>query len=126
MAAHSLAGDLIIVSATYTLPDLRYYFNNNSVEELQAVGYPFPDDWDGTIEFFEQDSGPLGAGFVNPLNVEADLRKIVGERDRFWLFLSRTYHSDPDGHIRKYCDANFRQLQVKGWSGVDLMLYRRT
>jgi 4-amino-4-deoxy-L-arabinose transferase-like glycosyltransferase len=111
LSAQALPNDLVIASAAYTIPNLRYYYHDNSV---RIVGYPQKKD--------HQETGAL---FVNPSQVESDMKKIIGERERFWLFLSRTYHSDAGGYIRKYCDTHFLRNHELKSSGVELVLYKK-
>ena len=111
LSAQAIPNDLVIASAAYTIQNLRYYYHDKSV---RIVGYPQKKDQQAT-----------GALFVKPSQVESDMKKIIGERERFWLFLSRIYHSDPGGYIRKYCDTHFlRDRELKS-SGVELVLYKK-
>jgi hypothetical protein len=111
LSAHALPNDLVIASAAYTSDNLRYYYQGMPVK---IVGYPQ-----------KKNQIETGARFIEPSRVETDLEAIFGERERFWLFLSRTYHSDPHGYIRNYCDVHFnRERELKG-SGVDLVLYKK-
>ncbi len=104
LTSHSQANDLIIVTAPYTLRSLKYYYSGNS----DLVFTPYPS----------------GHGLVKPARLESDLKTIIKDRGRFWLFLSRTFHSDPKGYIKRYCDRNFlRRLEFKS-TGVELILYQ--
>ena len=111
LSAHALPNDLVIASAAYTSDNLRYYYQGMPVK---IVGYPQ-----------KKNQLETGARFIEPSRVETDLEAILREQERFCLFLSRTYHSDPHGYIRSYCDVHFnRERELKG-SGVDLVLYKR-
>jgi 4-amino-4-deoxy-L-arabinose transferase-like glycosyltransferase len=102
LAKYADKDDLIIVSAAYATKNLRYYYPNGTV----MVGYP------------------KEGRFVNEQTLEQELKEIISERDKFWLFLSRTYHSDPKGLIRKYCDMNYQRIKHAVWNGAELVLYR--
>ena len=66
-----------------------------------------------------------GARFIEPSRVEKELDEILRGRKQFWLFLSRTYHSDPQGYILNYCNSHFiREREMKG-SGVELLFYKK-
>lgn len=100
---HIQTNDLVICSANYTSDNLEYYCKI----DLNIVPYP------------------VDAFLTNPEDVESDLKRIIADRDRFWLFLSRIFHSDPDGYIRKYCEKHFRPTLTRKRSGVELILYQR-
>ena len=103
LSVHALPNDLVIASAAYIIKNLRYYYQG---APLKFLGYP-------------------AAGFVEPSRVDANLEIILRDQKRFWLFLSRTFHSDPHGYIRKHCDLHYileRELKA---SGVELILYKK-
>lgn len=101
LAKHADNDDIIIVSASYVIKNLKHYYPNHSV----VVGYPQR----GT--------------FVDKKKLEKELKEIISNRVRFWLFLSRTYHSDPKGLIRNFCDLNYQRVKHASWNGVELILY---
>lgn len=41
--------------------------------------------------------------------VDAAVSALIGGRDRFWLFLSRTFHHDPQGRVPASCDRRYRR-----------------
>ena len=93
----------MIASAPYTVLPLRYYHLRN---DLQLVAYP--------------DSGMLAPG-----QTARDLGPMLQSRDRVWLFLSRTFHSDPEGEIVKYVGSAFGTRQEFTAAGVQILLYTR-
>jgi uncharacterized membrane protein len=104
LSTHAFPNDLVICSAGYTRHVLYYYYRSN---DIQTKGYP------------------VGTLYVKPDRLEADLSQITAGRNRFWLFLSRTFHSDPDGYLRKYSDEKFqRALELKS-GGVELFLFTK-
>ncbi len=117
--ATALDGDLVIVSTAYMVNDLNFYTNRN---ELLFEGYPVPEEPGLSVKNGEANQG-VGNPFVTPNKLESDLRKIIGDRARFWLFLSRAFHSDPDGRIRAYCDDNYICEKIEQWNGTELLLY---
>jgi hypothetical protein len=105
LTTHAIPDDIVICSAGYTYQMLSHYYKGN---DIKVTGYPVEDL------------------YVQPKRLEADIRKIIAGRNRFWLFLSRTFHSDPSGYLLKYCDEKFqRELNLKN-SGVELILYTNT
>ena len=102
--AQSKANDLIISSPVYTGKNLQYYYSGN--HDLIFKGYP------------------PAIRYVELSQLESGLKRIILDRERFWLFLSRTFHSDPKEAIRKYCDKHFRRDLHFSSSGVKLILYR--
>lgn len=105
LSTHAMPNDLIICSAAYTDQDLKHYYSRN---DLKIVRYP------------------AYTLYVKPNLIEPDIKKIIEGRDHFWLFLSRTFHSDPNGYLRQYCDQHFpRELDFKS-IGVELILYRKS
>lgn len=93
--------DLIIVSAGYTVKNLKHYYAGAAT----MVAYP-PE-----------------TRYVNGQSIAQELKEIISQRRRFWLVLSRTYHSDPKGLIRKHCDLNYKRLKHGSWNGVEVILY---
>ena len=106
LKTHAVINDLIICSAPYIIKNLEYYINGQ--ENLKLIGYP-----NDTL-------------YINKPQFKTDLEKIIGNRSRFWLFLSRTFHGDPDGYIRKYCDKKYRRVEEFKNNGVELYLYENT
>lgn len=102
--AHAGQGELVIASAPYTTVVLRHY---GLRADLQLR--PYPD--------------PRIAG--RPEAVAAGLERLSGNRDRVWLFLSRTFHSDPQGEIERFFDRNFIRVLEHTGPGVRVLAYRR-
>jgi len=100
---HTAPGDLVIASAPYTALPLRYYHLRN---DLELLAYP--------------DSGMLAPG-----QAARELGPMLRSRDRVWLFLSRTFHSDPEGEIVKYVGSAFRTQEEFTAAGVQVLLYTR-
>jgi hypothetical protein len=116
LRTHAEARDLVIASAGYTRVPLRHYLPASS---LQVIGYP------GGAGTTPEDGGSLGGMFVQPDRIGEDLARIIGERPGFWLFLSRTFHSDPDGHLQRYAAAHYRSTARYAGPGVLLIHYVR-
>jgi 4-amino-4-deoxy-L-arabinose transferase-like glycosyltransferase len=109
--------ELVIVSAAYTTVPLRHYLGSTSP---RLVGYPSDDVSSPARE------GGLGAKFVQPGRLEQDFRVLLGDRRSFWLCLSRTFHSDPEGHLRRHADENYRRVAEFVGPGVDVVHYVRS
>lgn len=101
---HAMSDDLVICSAGYTASNLRYYCNR---EDVKFIPYPPKYQW------------------VDPGQIKTDVDKIINGRDRFWLFLSRTFHSDPKGHLFKYCTENYSTQDCFESAGVKLICFRK-
>ncbi len=104
LKTHAMDNDLVICSAGYTASNLRYYCIR---QDIHFIGYP------------------AKYQLVDPVQIKSDFGKIIAERDRFWLFLSRTFHSDPHGHIIKYCNENFYAQERYESIGVKLICYQK-
>lgn len=113
LQAHARPGDLVIVSAGYTAVPLRHY---PLPAGLDLVPYPARR---------AEDRPSLGAAFVRGDRVADDLETLVGGREAFWVFLSRTFHSDPEGRIERYLDGHYRRDLVFDGAGVELIRYGR-
>ncbi len=107
--------ELVIVSAAYTRLPLRHYLGETPV---RLVGYPL-DAAAGDRE------GGLGAKFVQPDRLERDFQELIGGRRSFWLFLSRTFHSDPAGRLRRHADRHYRVVARYVGPGVEAVRYVR-
>lgn len=105
LMTHAKPNDLVIGSASYTLTNLKYYYHGK--HDLIFKGYPV----DGKNAKYAR--------------LESDLSKIITNRNHFWLFLSRTFHSDPQEYIRKFVDEYFiRNIEFTS-NGVELIRYKR-
>jgi hypothetical protein len=111
LSTHALPDDLVIASAAYTSNNLRYYYQGTPLEILE-----YPQVKNQLLK---------DPAFVKPTQVASDLGTILQNRNRFWLFLSRTYHSDPNGYIRKYCEENYINERELNANGVNLILYKK-
>jgi hypothetical protein len=101
--ANAGPGDLVIASAPYTALPLRYY---RLRDDLELVGYP-------------------ETGMLVPGQPARDLTPLLRRRDRVWLFLSRTFHSDPGGEIVKYVGSALMLRREFNAAGVRVLLYSR-
>lgn len=113
---HYKQNDQIIASAAYTGKNLKFYYNGDY--ELKVMGYP-----SNEINSNNSDSKTVGAEFVDLDHIESDLKYILENQNRFWLFLSRTFHSDPNGLIRSFCETNFKRELHASWNGTELILF---
>jgi mannosyltransferase len=101
--ANARRGELVIASAPYTVVALRHY---GLRADLNLRPYP----------------GASGLG--KPAEMTADLQRLSEGHDRVWVFLSRTFHSDPEGKIEHFFERNFtRELEHVG-AGVRVLVYR--
>jgi uncharacterized membrane protein len=99
--ANAGAGDLVVASAPYTALPLRYYRLRH---DLELVRYP-------------------ETGMLVPGQPARELGPLLRGRDRVWLFLSRTFHSDPDGEIEKYVGSALMLRQEFKAAGVRVLEY---
>lgn len=137
LAAHAAPGDLVIACADYTLMNIRHYSRRS---DLRIVGYTARSELE-TVSNNEAANGSheiasvalVSAPSVSPSSssssadflVTDDLRRIVGDRPRVWLFLSRTYHGDPKGDLRRFFNEHFRAgLRFQG-TGVEVISYEQ-
>ena len=102
--AHAGPGELVIASAPYTTMALRHY---QLRADLDLRPYPKARIEGGPPEF------------------RAGLERLSRDRDRVWLFLSRTFHGDPDGQIEDYFDREFRRLLEHTGAGFRVVSYER-
>ena len=109
--------ELVIASAPYTIVPLDHYLGRTP---LELVGYPT-----AATAGAPERGRSLGAMFVHPERVAEDFRRLLGNRRTFWLFLSRTFHSDPEGHLRSYMDQHYRRITEYSGPGVEAIRYER-
>jgi mannosyltransferase len=101
--AHARRGELVIASAPYTVVALRHYGLRTDL-----ILRPYP--------------GANGLG--QQAEMAADLQRLSRGHDRVWVFLSRTFHSDPEGRIERFFESNFtREVEHVG-AGVRVLAYR--
>jgi uncharacterized membrane protein len=103
IASHSTGHELVIVSAPFTAINLRYY---DPGYRTRLARYP-----------------PAEQEWVDSARVGSDLGAMLGDEDRFWLFLSRTYDSDPHGYLEEYCEQHFRRGPSYVGTGVRVIRY---
>ena len=114
--ATATPSELVIVSAAYSRVPLRHYLGETPVK---LVGYP------GDGAHTADREGGLGAMFVQPDRLTDDFRELLGPRHSFWLFLSRTFHSDPEGHLRRHAELNYQPVARYEGPGVEAVRYVR-
>jgi mannosyltransferase len=117
LAAHADSGDLVVATAPYTVASLKYYVGR---DDVHVVGYP--ERLKRTAMLRKEETA---GRWINPQLVSQDMPELIGHRQRFWLFLSRTYHSDPLGHLAAYCDEHFERVMESSWNGTRLILYSK-
>ena len=123
LSTHAQEHDVVIANAPYTVPSIRHYYHGEP--EIRVRGYPPPSHRASPALLGKATSGFVHTSYVKPEQVQPDLQALIGEQDRFWLFLSRTYHSDPKGYIRKFLDAKYCRGLPASWPGAELILYHR-
>lgn len=117
LTEHANEGDLILGTAAYTIKNLKYYYRGN--HNLTFVGYP-----SSRISYTNGSEVP-GALFVNEKSLETELMSIIADKESFWLFLSRTFHSDPYDNVRSFCKKNFSETLHGLWSGAELIRFEK-
>ena len=65
------------------------------------------------------------AQYVERTELPGDLSRLLGKRDRVWVFLSRTFHSDPAGDIERYMDTHLSREGEFTGAGVRVLRYAR-
>jgi len=126
----------VIACASYTLRDIQYYSRR---DDLRMIGYSavHTESENAANESREIARIPSVAASasslpssspslsVAPTLVAADLRRVIKGHPRVWLFLSRTYHGDPNGDLRRLCDEHFSSdLRFQG-AGVEVIRYEQ-
>jgi hypothetical protein len=120
LTAQARAGDLVVATAGYTAQNLRYYYGG---PPITLVAYPGEGGKPALVQ------GPgfapvvIGARYVVPETVPRDLAELTAGHDRVWLFVSRAYHSDPEGLIAHWLDRRLCLRALAKWPGVELRLY---
>jgi hypothetical protein len=120
LTAQARAGDLVVATAGYTAQNLRYYYGG---PPITLVAYPGEGGKPALVQ------GPgfapvvIGARYVVPETVPRDLAELTAGHDRVWLFVSRAYHSDPEGLIAHWLGRRLCLRALAKWPGVELRLY---
>jgi uncharacterized membrane protein len=103
LTTNGSAEDLVICIARNGKTELQYYSSSGKV--FSFWGYPNE------------------TRVIDPALMHEDLRKVIGKRDRFWVFYSRVFDADPQGHIKSYLDASYSTTIEYRSTGVELILY---
>lgn len=124
LAAHAAPHDVIIVDAPYTAVNLQYYARR---EDVLFVGYPYSTPLEASHDGLENPPlfrGQTDAPGHKDVADTTTLRRLVSDHQRFWLFLSRTYHGAPANDVLEYCDRHFRrERQLRTRNDIMLVLY---
>jgi uncharacterized membrane protein len=102
LEAHSKKDDIIIVNVPYMMKPLQFYLDNP--DRLNIIGFP-------------------SEGKLNFEKVSNELERIVNQKDYFWLYLSRTFHSDLYDQIEEFCDRHYQMKINLSWTGIILNKY---
>ena len=54
-----------------------------------------------------------------------DAKKIIGDKNSFWLVLSFWKYYDPQGNIQKYANGNYNLADTKHFFGIDVYHYKK-
>lgn len=85
------------------------------------IGGPFIYYYKGTAPYIGY---PPGVGYTDPLRLPLDMSKVVGNHQRVWLVLGRTWSSDPHGLIPKYFGARYQRTIHRQFSGVTVSCFQ--
>lgn len=117
LTTQALDHDLIILNASYNEYTLQYYYAGKRA--VSIVGYPPHDRRIVNTNLLHKVPASVPSS-----QVAHDMKHLVATRTRFWLFLSRTFDSDPQGFLRSFCDTTYFRELLLSWNGVELLLYR--
>jgi len=118
LSTHGRENDIIIASAGYTSRNLKYYYRGKY--NVEIVGYPRDVDRNN-----DTNTERGSSYFIGGNKVDVDIERMLEGKERFWLFLSRTYHSDPYGYIKYYCESRYDRKMHQRWNNgaTELILY---
>jgi len=85
------------------------------------LGGPFIYYYRGTAPYIGY---PPGVGYTDPKQLPLDMDKAVGNHQRVWLVLGRTWSSDPHGLISEYFRARYRRIINRQFSGVTVSCFQ--
>jgi 4-amino-4-deoxy-L-arabinose transferase-like glycosyltransferase len=111
--------DLVIADAPYTADNLQYY---SHVPGITFAGYPGGQPADqaqgGLLRGGTADSAPAAAPDTTLLT------SLARDRQRIWLFISRSYHGAPADDLIAYCSHHYRlTASFSTENDVRLLLY---
>lgn len=118
---HAAQGDLVIISAPYMIRVLEFY---GLREDMESVGYPPAGTLVGAPTANGPGADPTGE-LVDPARLASSLDAIASDRRDVWLVLSRTFHSDPQGHVSRYFASRYLETGRFESTGVKAVRYRR-
>jgi uncharacterized membrane protein len=104
LISHAATNDIVICSTAYTVKDLKHYSNRNDIKIVRI---------------------PMNSLYVKADKLPQAISDLTEGYDQFWLFQSRTFHSDPEGYIPKYFEEHFDKKLEYISSGVKLLLYTK-
>jgi mannosyltransferase len=101
LAANASPEDVVLVNAGYMAAAVQYYYPDGA----RVVGYPR--------------AGPMPSAE----QARSDLSALVAGRSRVWLVLTRTFHGDRDGLLRRLLAETFREDREQRFPGVVVYCY---
>jgi mannosyltransferase len=101
LAANASREDVVLVNAGYMAAAAQYYYPDGA----RVVGYPR--------------AGPMPSAE----QARSDLSALVAGRSRVWLVLTRTFHGDRDGLLRRLLAETFREDREQRFPGVVVYRY---
>jgi 4-amino-4-deoxy-L-arabinose transferase-like glycosyltransferase len=104
LLSYAAPHDLVLCVTGYTERDLQHYTNDAKIIIDRLVAKTL---------------------YIEPDTIPRTVSKKISGKEQFWLFLSRTYHSDPESNIRKYCEDHFFRKKKYRSDGVELLLYSK-
>jgi 4-amino-4-deoxy-L-arabinose transferase-like glycosyltransferase len=120
LQANAAASDLVIADAPYTAVNLQYYARR---PDVTIVGYPTSLPVVDAVGTGILRSAGTGRAVLT--RDGSDLGRLIGGRNRYWIFLSRAYHGAPTDEVLRFCDRNYaRAREFVTENDIMLILYQ--
>ena len=119
---------IVITVVLSTLPIYAYYSNVDKQQFREASSFLPKNE----LIFINKDTAKRGVWYyygekdnVIGINDVSDLKSHLNNTNSFWVLLTFTKYSDPEGKIKKYLDENYKLADKKEFFDIELLHYRK-
>ncbi|MBI2559342.1 glycosyltransferase family 39 protein [Candidatus Woesearchaeota archaeon] len=120
---------LIILIIILSMPPVYAYYANVDKQQFREASAVLPKN---ELVFVSKDTAKRGVWYYfgerdNVIGIDDvnELKSHLNNKDSFWVLLTFTKYSDPEGKIKKYLDDNYKLLDKKEFFDIEILHYRK-
>lgn len=111
------------------MPPVYAYYANVDKQQFREASAVLPKN---ELVFVSKDTAKRGVWYYfgerdNVIGIDDvnELKSHLNNKDSFWVLLTFTKYSDPEGKIKKYLDDNYKLLDKKEFFDIEILHYRK-